>query len=65
MVCAATQTGADRSTKDFINSVAAARNGDKLTCGATIISGSDNVIIGGVTVGTAADDDVHAAWLPA
>ncbi|KPX93860.1 YD repeat protein, partial [Pseudomonas amygdali pv. mori] len=38
---------AEGSTNVFINSVAAARKGDKLTCGATISGGSNNVFIGG------------------
>ena len=42
---------AEGSTNVFINSVAAARKGDKLTCGATISGGSDNVVIGGGTAG--------------
>ncbi|MFJ4445224.1 RHS repeat-associated core domain-containing protein [Pseudomonas sp. NPDC089422] len=38
---------AEGSTNVFINGVAAARSGDKLTCGARIASGSRNVFIGG------------------
>ncbi|MFH7451026.1 PAAR domain-containing protein, partial [Pseudomonas syringae pv. tagetis] len=38
---------AEGSTNVFINSVPAARKGDKLTCGATISGGSNNVFIGG------------------
>ncbi|TFZ33253.1 type IV secretion protein Rhs, partial [Pseudomonas syringae] len=38
---------AEGATNVFINSVAAARKGDKLTCGAAISSGSNNVFIGG------------------
>ncbi|BBH44890.1 hypothetical protein KU43P_13670 [Pseudomonas sp. KU43P] len=40
---------AEGSGNVFINGVAAARKGDKLTCGATIASGSNNVFIGGGT----------------
>ncbi|UBM24394.1 DUF6531 domain-containing protein [Pseudomonas sp. p1(2021b)] len=54
---------AEGSTNVFINSVAAARNGDKLTCGATITSGSDNVIIGGGTYRYLPVDDEVPEWL--
>ncbi|MFJ4065893.1 RHS repeat-associated core domain-containing protein [Pseudomonas sp. NPDC089996] len=40
---------AEGSSNVFINGVAAARSGDKLTCGARIASGSRNVFIGGGT----------------
>ncbi|MFJ4054302.1 RHS repeat-associated core domain-containing protein [Pseudomonas sp. NPDC089743] len=40
---------AEGSSNVFINGVAAARKGDKLTCGASIAAGSNNVFIGGGT----------------
>ncbi|WP_313303172.1 DUF6531 domain-containing protein, partial [Pseudomonas sp.] len=54
---------AEGSTNVFINSVAAARKGDKLTCGASISSGSDNVIIGGGTYRYLPVDDEIPEWL--
>ncbi|MDM9588791.1 RHS repeat-associated core domain-containing protein [Pseudomonas asiatica] len=54
---------AEGSTNVFINSVAAARKGDKLTCGATISGGSDNVIIGGGTYRYLPVDDEIPEWL--
>ncbi|WP_239607683.1 RHS repeat-associated core domain-containing protein [Pseudomonas putida] len=54
---------AEGSTNVFINSVAAARKGDKLTCGATISGGSDNVIIGGGTYRYLPVDDEVPEWL--
>ncbi|TDF75918.1 PAAR domain-containing protein, partial [Pseudomonas sp. H9] len=54
---------AEGSTNVFINSVAAARKGDKLTCGATISSGSGNVIIGGGTYRYLPVDDEIPQWL--
>ena len=54
---------AEGSTNVFINSVAAARKGDKLTCGATITSGSGNVIIGGGTYRYLPVDDEVPEWL--
>ncbi|MGA3681610.1 PAAR domain-containing protein [Pseudomonas graminis] len=38
---------AEGSSNVFISSVATARKGDRLTCGARISSGSDDVFIGG------------------
>ena len=54
---------AEGSTNVFINSVAAARKGDKLTCGATISSGSDNVFIGGGRYRYLPVDDEIPGWL--
>ena len=54
---------AEGSTNVFINSVAAARKGDKLTCGATISGGSGNVIIGGGTYRYLPVDDEIPQWL--
>ncbi|WP_085679622.1 MULTISPECIES: RHS repeat-associated core domain-containing protein [unclassified Pseudomonas] len=54
---------AEGSTNVFINSVAAARKGDKLTCGATISGGSDNVIVGGGTYRYLPVDDEIPQWL--
>ncbi|WP_422418950.1 RHS repeat-associated core domain-containing protein [Pseudomonas sp. GZD-222] len=54
---------AEGSTNVFINSSAAARKGDKLTCGATISGGSDNVIIGGGTYRYLPVDDEIPKWL--
>ncbi|QOJ91679.1 MULTISPECIES: RHS repeat-associated core domain-containing protein [Pseudomonas] len=54
---------AEGSTNVFINSVAAARKGDKLTCGATISGGSENVIIGGGTYRYLPVDDEVPEWL--
>ena len=54
---------AEGSTNVFINSVAAARKGDKLTCGATISGGSGNVIIGGGTYRYLPVDDEIPEWL--
>lgn len=41
---------AEGSSNVFISSVATARKGDRLTCGARISSGSDDVFIGGGVV---------------
>jgi uncharacterized Zn-binding protein involved in type VI secretion len=49
---------AEGSSNVFINSVAAARKDDRLTCGARISGGSDDVFIGGSTV-----DDEIPGWL--
>ncbi|WP_189662914.1 DUF6531 domain-containing protein, partial [Pseudomonas amygdali] len=54
---------AEGSTNVFINSVAAARKGDKLTCGATISGGSDNVFIGGGRYRYLPVDDEIPGWL--
>ncbi|MDH0747883.1 DUF6531 domain-containing protein, partial [Pseudomonas sp. GD03842] len=54
---------ADGSTNVFINGTAAARKGDKLTCGATISSGSSNVLIGGGTQRYLPVDDEIPGWL--
>ncbi|WP_028626050.1 RHS repeat-associated core domain-containing protein [Pseudomonas plecoglossicida] len=54
---------AEGSTNVFINSVAAARKGDKLTCGATISGGSGNVTIGGGTYRYLPVDDEIPKWL--
>ncbi|WP_415639464.1 RHS repeat-associated core domain-containing protein, partial [Pseudomonas plecoglossicida] len=54
---------AEGSTNVFINSVAAARKGDKLTCGATITGGSGNVTIGGGTYRYLPVDDEIPQWL--
>lgn len=51
------------STNVFINGVAAARKGDKLTCGATISGGSNNVYIGGGTYRYLPVDDEVPEWL--
>jgi RHS repeat-associated protein len=48
---------AEGSTNVFINGTAAARKGDKLTCGSKISSGSDNVFIGGGTYRYLSVDD--------
>ncbi|MFV3383177.1 RHS repeat-associated core domain-containing protein [Pseudomonas sp. NY15354] len=54
---------AEGSTNVFINSLAATRKGDKLTCGGKITSGSDNVIIGGGTYAYLPVDDEIPGWL--
>ncbi|POA17589.1 type IV secretion protein Rhs, partial [Pseudomonas sp. FW300-N1A1] len=54
---------AEGSTNVFINGTAAARKGDKLTCGATISSGSGNVFIGGGTHRYLPVDDEIPGWL--
>ncbi|QCY13047.1 RHS repeat-associated core domain-containing protein [Pseudomonas sp. MPC6] len=54
---------AEGSANVFINGFGAARKGDKLTCGAKIASGSDNVIIGGGTYAYLPVDDEVPAWL--
>ncbi|CAI2537388.1 Cell wall-associated polypeptide CWBP200 [Serratia ficaria] len=54
---------ADGSTNVFINGTAAARKDDKLTCGATISSGSGNVFIGGGTQRYLPVDDEIPGWL--
>ncbi|MFJ3485590.1 RHS repeat-associated core domain-containing protein [Pseudomonas sp. NPDC090202] len=54
---------AEGSTNVFINSTAAARKGDKITCGATISSGSGNVLIGGGTQRYLPVDDEIPGWL--
>ena len=54
---------AEGSTNVFINGVAAARKGDKLTCGATISGGSNNVFIGGGTYRYLPVDDEVPEWL--
>ncbi|WP_237142352.1 PAAR domain-containing protein, partial [Pseudomonas gregormendelii] len=54
---------AEGSTNVFINGTAAARKGDKITCGATIFSGSDNVLIGGGTHRYLPVDDEIPGWL--
>uniref|UniRef100_UPI0021D9D696 DUF6531 domain-containing protein n=1 Tax=Pseudomonas sp. RIT-PI-S TaxID=3035295 RepID=UPI0021D9D696 len=54
---------AEGSTNVFINGTAAARKGDKITCGATISSGSGNVLIGGGTYRYLPVDDEIPAWV--
>jgi RHS repeat-associated protein len=54
---------AEGSSNVFINSVAAARKGDKLTCGAAISTGSNNVFIGGGTQRYLDVDDEIPGWL--
>ncbi|MEN4825192.1 RHS repeat-associated core domain-containing protein [Pseudomonas sp. P39-UII1] len=54
---------AEGSTNVFINGVAAARKGDKLTCGASISGGSNNVFIGGGTYRYLPVDDEIPQWL--
>ena len=54
---------ADGSINVFINGAPAARKGDKLTCGATISSGSGNVYIGGGTQRYLPVDDEIPGWL--
>jgi len=54
---------AEGSTNVFINGTAAARKKDKLTCGSTISSGSDNVFIGGGTYRYLPVDDEIPGWL--
>ncbi|WP_084596242.1 RHS repeat-associated core domain-containing protein [Pseudomonas massiliensis] len=54
---------AEGSTNVFINGKPAARKGDKLTCGATISSGSGNVVIGGGTYRYLPVDDEVPQWL--
>uniref|UniRef100_UPI00158D1963 DUF6531 domain-containing protein n=1 Tax=Pseudomonas sp. KK4 TaxID=1855729 RepID=UPI00158D1963 len=54
---------AEGSTNVFINGTAAARKGDKITCGATISSGSGNVFIGGGTHRYLPVDDEIPGWL--
>ncbi|MET4715174.1 putative Zn-binding protein involved in type VI secretion, partial [Pseudomonas sp. PvP125] len=54
---------AEGSTNVFINSTAAARKDDKMTCGATISSGSNNVFIGGGTHRYLPVDDEIPGWL--
>ncbi|SEK57365.1 RHS repeat-associated core domain-containing protein [Pseudomonas agarici] len=54
---------AEGSTNVFINGTAAARKGDKLTCGATISSGSGNVFIAGGTHRYLPVDDEIPGWL--
>jgi RHS repeat-associated protein len=54
---------AEGSTNVFINGTAAARKGDKMTCGATLSSGSDNVFIGGGTHRYLPVDDEIPGWL--
>ncbi len=54
---------AEGSTNVFINGTAAARKDDKLTCGSTISSGSDNVLVGGGTHRYLPVDDEVPAWL--
>jgi RHS repeat-associated protein len=54
---------AEGSSNVFINSVAAARKDDRLTCGARISGGSDDVFIGGGTVQYLHIDDEIPGWL--
>ncbi|WP_275629645.1 RHS repeat-associated core domain-containing protein [Pseudomonas sp. 273] len=54
---------AEGSSNVFINDVAAARKGDKLTCGAKIDGGSSDVFIGGGTVQYLPVDDEVPGWL--
>ena len=54
---------AEGSSNVFINSVAAARKDDGLTCGARISGGSDDVFIGGGTVQYLHIDDEIPGWL--
>ncbi|VVO63721.1 putative deoxyribonuclease RhsA [Pseudomonas fluorescens] len=54
---------AEGSSNVFINNVAAARKGDKLTCGAKISSGSNNVFIGGGTERYLDVDEEIPGWL--
>ncbi|MEB3902707.1 DUF6531 domain-containing protein, partial [Pseudomonas putida] len=54
---------AEGSSNVFINGVAASRKGDKLTCGAKISGGSNNVFIGGGTQRYLPVDDEVPEWL--
>jgi RHS repeat-associated protein len=54
---------AEGSSNVFINNVAASRKGDKLTCGAKISSGSNNVFIGGGTERYLDVDEEIPGWL--
>jgi YD repeat-containing protein len=54
---------AEGSTNVFINGTAAARKGDKITCGAKISSGSGDVYIGGGTHRYLPVDDEIPGWL--
>jgi RHS repeat-associated protein len=54
---------AEGSSNVFINNVAASRKGDKLTCGAKISSGSNNVFIGGGTERYLDVDEEVPGWL--
>ncbi|EKT4525072.1 PAAR domain-containing protein, partial [Pseudomonas putida] len=59
----ATVRVAEGSSNVFINGVAAARKGDKLTCGAKISGGSNNVYIGGGTTRYLPVDEEVPEWL--
>ncbi|WP_236183067.1 RHS repeat-associated core domain-containing protein [Pseudomonas ceruminis] len=54
---------AEGSSNVFINGVAASRKGDKLTCGAKISGGSNNVFIGGGTQRYLPVDEEVPEWL--
>ncbi|EJN39927.1 hypothetical protein PMI38_00578, partial [Pseudomonas sp. GM84] len=54
---------AEGSSNVFINGVAASRKGDKLTCGAKISGGSNNVFIGGGTERYLPVDEEVPEWL--
>ncbi|MGE8417145.1 DUF6531 domain-containing protein, partial [Pseudomonas sp.] len=54
---------AEGSSNVFINGVAAARKGDKITCGAKISGGSNNVFIGGGTTRYLDVDEEVPEWL--